>query len=367
VRILFAFAGGRGHAEPLVPLARAAEVAGHTVAFTGRRSAAEELGFALFPTGTEKPPKRKPLREVDPKREEREFLEGFVGRARERMAAVLALCREWQPDLVVCSETDFGAMIAAERLGLPHATVLVLATGAFVRAELVAEGLSALRAEEGLPSDPELEMPRRHLVLSPFPPSFRESAFPVETFSNDAPPPAPPWLERLAGPIVYFTLGTVFNLESGDLFTRVLVGLRELPVGIVATVGRGIDPEELGPQPENVHVEQYVSQSVVLPRCSAVVSHGGSGSLLGALAHGLPSVLLPMGADQPLNAARGEALGVARVLDVVRAAPEDVRDAVAAVLAEPGYRSAAERMRDELAAFPGPAHAMTLLEALAAY
>src|ERR671934_8050 len=52
-RLLFAFAGGTGHAEPLLPLARAAAAAGYTVAFTGRRSAVgPELGFALFPTGS---------------------------------------------------------------------------------------------------------------------------------------------------------------------------------------------------------------------------------------------------------------------------------------------------------------------------
>jgi UDP:flavonoid glycosyltransferase YjiC (YdhE family) len=88
--------------------------------------------------------------------------------------------------------------------------------------------------------------------------------------------------------------------------------------------------------------------------------------MLGALAHGLPSVLLPMGADQPLNAARGEKLGIARALDAVTATPGDVREAVSAVLADPSYRRAAERLRDEIAVLPGPEHAVTLLERVAA-
>src|SRR5205085_9710002 len=146
---------------------------------------------------------------------------------------------------------------------------------------------------------------------------------------------------------VYFTLGTVFNLESGDLFARVLAGLRELDVDVVATVGRQIDPEELGPQPERIRVERYLPHADVLPRCAAVVSHGGSGTLLGALAHGLPSVLLPMGADQPWNAARCEELGVALVLDAMRATPDDVRKAVSTVLDDPSYRAAAGRVCDE--------------------
>jgi len=113
-------------------------------------------------------------------------------------------------------------------------------------------------------------------------------------------------------------------------------------------------------------VERYLPQSLVLPHCSAVVSHGGSGSVIGALAYGLPMVVIPMGADQPLNAGRCEALGVARVLDAIAATPKTVGQAVSAVLSEPGYRSAAERIRDEISTLPGPAHALTLLERLVA-
>jgi UDP:flavonoid glycosyltransferase YjiC (YdhE family) len=99
-------------------------------------------------------------------------------------------------------------------------------------------------------------------------------------------------------------------------------------------------------------------------RCAAVVSHGGSGTVLGALAHGLPSVLLPMGADQPWNAARCEQLGVALVLGALRATPAEVREAVSTVLDDPSYRAAAERVRDEIRALPGPEHAVRLLERL---
>ena len=87
--------------------------------------------------------------------------------------------------------------------------------------------------------------------------------------------------------------------------------------------------------------------------------------MIGALAHGLPLVLVPMGADQPLNAKRCEALGVARVLDAGEATPATACQAVTAVLADQTHRQAAKRMRDEIAALPGPAHAVMLLERLA--
>ena len=352
------------------------------------------LGFAAFAAGSNVglTPHRVPLVAIDVEREMRDVGEGFGRRiARERAAEVLALCAAWQPDLLVCEELDFGPMIVAERLGLRYATVLISATGAFVRPDIVAGPLNEVRAEHGLPPDPKLAMPGRYLVLSPFPPGYRDPGAPLpatghalrllarDATSDEAAPSevatsevapleaAPAWLAHLGdAPTVYVTLGTVFNMESGDLFQRVLAGLRELPIELAVTVGRDIDPAELGPQPVNVHIERYVRQATLLPHCHLVLSHGGSGSVLGALTHGLPMVLLPLGADQPLNAARCETLGVARVLDAVGATPLMVREAVSRVLDDSAYRRAAEGFRDEIEALPGLRHAVRLLERLAA-
>jgi len=367
VRILFTFAGGSGHLEPLVPIARAVREAGHVVAFSGRSAVAtqvRELGFEIFvtgPAGPEAPSTRTPLLEVDLEREAQVLRDGFAGRiARERAAGVLQICGAWRPDLLICGEVDFGAMVAAERAGLPFATVLISATDTFVRDEVVAEPLDALRAEHGLPPDGKLAMPSRHLVLSPFPRRLRPLPPAAHAFRA-----AKVTRRRTDEKTVYFTLGTIFNLESGDLFERVLEGVRDLPVDVVATVGRNLDPAQLGPQPANLRIERYLPQAKVLPFCRAVISHGGSGSILGALAHGLPSVLLPMGADQPQNAARCQELGVARVVDAVRATPETVREAVADVLSDPSYCSAAEGLADEIAVLPGPEHTVALLAGMA--
>ena len=356
MRLLFAFAGGRGHAEPLVPIASAAETAGHEIAFAGRRAVVVGLGFRAFAVGPDVVPERSPLVAFDVEREERVVREGFAGRlARAQAEDVLALCGSFATDAVVCDEFDFGSMVAAERLGLPCAPVLVSATGAFLRRALVAEPLAQLRMSHGLPAEP----PAPKLTIAPIPPSLRDPGGAVCIR-----PCAPALMRPDDPPLVYFTLGTVFPLESGDLFARVLSGLGELPIEALVTTGRWIDPGELGPLPANVRAERFVPQSAILPRCSAVVCHGGSGTVTGALAHGLPLVTIPIGADQPLNAARCEALGVGPALDALRATPAGVRDAVAAVLGDPAYRAAAERVRDEIAALPGPDHALALLERL---
>jgi UDP:flavonoid glycosyltransferase YjiC (YdhE family) len=373
MRALFTFMGGPGHLEPLLPIALAARAAGHTVAVAGRPSAlrrASTLGLDVFATATdrERPAERTPLLPVDLEREARDLRVGFGrGNAREHAPAIRELCEAWRPDVLVCDETDFGSLIAAERQGLPYASVVTLAAANFLRPDNLAETLDIVRAEHDLPPDPDLEMLRRYLVLAPVPPSFRDPDFPPPpTLHSYRPGELTPAVVPTDPPTVYFTLGTEFNLESGDLFERVLAGLGELPVAVVATTGSNLDPAVLGEVPGNARVERYVPQSSILPRASVVVCHGGSGSVLGALAHGLPLVLLPMGADQPLNAERCVALGAGRVLDVIAATPDDVRDAVSAVLSEPSYRAAAEHIRDEFAALPGPEHAVALLEQLAA-
>lgn len=380
LRLLFTFAGGNGHLEPLLPLACAAQAAGHNVAFAGRPwmvPHVQALGFPAFPAGTDSglTPIRRPLAAVNVERDIRAVGVGFGRRiARERAMDLLPLCQVWRPDLVVREETDFGALVVAEYLGLPYATVLVIAEGSFIRPGAVVGPLDEVRAEYGLPPDPALAAPGRYLVLSPFPPSFRNPAAPLpgnahafnatpRNLDSDA---APGWLAHPpAAPTVYLTLGTIYNVESGDLFQRALAGLRELPINLVVTIGRDMDPAELGPQPAHVHIERFVPQALLLPHCDLVVCHGGSGSVLGALAHGLPMVLLPLGADQPLNAARCQALGVGLALDVITATPHQIRDAAVAVLGNPDYRQAAERLRAEIATLATPATALVLLERLA--
>jgi UDP:flavonoid glycosyltransferase YjiC (YdhE family) len=379
VRILFTFAGGTGHFLPLVPLAHAARRAGHEVAFAGQQRmvpVVREAGFEAFDTGGStllRSTSRIELRPVNVENEllvARDVYAGSV--ARERAPRVLDLADEWRPDVFVCDEMDFGAFVAAERLAVPWATVLCIATGLIASARVVGSALSELRSLHGLASG-TADIRERYLVLSPFPPSLRDASCPLPATAHglswemEPDAEAPGWMSQLdPEATAYFTLGTIFNLESGDLFERVLEGLRTLPLEVVVTVGRELDPAVLGSQPANVRVERFVPQSLLLPRCSLVVSHAGSGSVVGALAHALPMVLLPIGADQPLTAARCEELGVARVLDALRATADEIRDAAADVLATPSYRRNAAAIAGEIRELPGPAQAVALLERLAA-
>jgi len=253
--------------------------------------------------------------------------------------------------------------------------VSVLAAGSFARPELLVGPINDLREQMGLEPDPGLGMLSRHLVLVPCPPSFRDPDFPLPPTAHSIRPSVlertdrsaavPRWLDDVGDrPVVYATLGTIFNAESGDLFPRVISGLADRPVDVIATVGRQLDPSWLGAPPSNVHVERFIPQEAVLPRADLVVSHGGSGSVVGALSFGLPSVLLPMGADQTHNAERCGQLGVAVVLDPVSASPAMIGDVVESVLGDAAYRRRAACFAREAAQLPDAASAVGLLESL---
>jgi UDP:flavonoid glycosyltransferase YjiC (YdhE family) len=83
-----------------------------------------------------------------------------------------------------------------------------------------------------------------------------------------------------------------------------------------------------------------------------VVCHGGSGTLLAALALGIPVVVLPMGADQPDNGDRCTALGCGVVLDATVATTDEIADAVDLVAHDDRFRRSAERLAAEARSQP---------------
>ncbi|MDQ6834480.1 MAG: glycosyltransferase, partial [Chloroflexota bacterium] len=124
------------------------------------------------------------------------------------------------------------------------------------------------------------------------------------------------------------------------------------------------DPAQFGPQPAHIHIERYIPQTLLFARCDLVLTHGGSDTVMAALTHGLPMVIVPITADQPENAERCAALGVAQVIPLAALSVERAAEAVREVLEQAHYRQAAERMHDEIAALPGPEYAVKLLERL---
>jgi MGT family glycosyltransferase len=166
-------------------------------------------------------------------------------------------------------------------------------------------------------------------------------------------------LDGVAGPVVYVTLGPFSN--NAGLFRVLLEGLRDLPVGVVVTVGRDVDPADLGDLPANVRAERFVPQAELLPHCALVVHHAGAGTAFGVLAHGLPSVLLPQSADNFVIGQRIADAGAAVSLMPAQLSAAGVREAVQQVLDDGTFRHAAEGLAREIAAMPGPDEVAAIL------
>jgi UDP:flavonoid glycosyltransferase YjiC (YdhE family) len=382
MRVLFCCGAGYGHFHPLVPFAQALQRAGHEVAFAAPvffSPVVEGAGFRHFSVGLDRP-----LSDVYPRLrtwtgpDRVAFVQstGAELLARRTIPDLLALAAAWPPDLLVREPRlggGYGACIAAERLDLPHAVVAINAIGEFVPAGQVAPMLNALRAAYDLPPDPEMAMLYRYLRLCPFPPGLQDPALPVPLTTHylrpmlgdrSGPEELPAWVATLPDrPVVYLGLGTALN--KPEIFRAVIAALRDEALTLIVTVGRDQDPADYGPQPDNVQIERYIPLSLLLSRCDLVVNNAGSGTLVAALTHGLPVVLVPVTADQPENAARCAALRLGRVIPAPELTPELARVAVLDVLGDPSYRRNAERLRDEIATLPGPEYAVALLERLA--
>jgi UDP:flavonoid glycosyltransferase YjiC (YdhE family) len=373
MRILFSCMPWEGHFRPLVPLAHALSARGHDVAFASAAQweprAAEE-GFPLLTAGMSRDegqalfaPFRERIFQLPPEvRRPHQFSALFAMiHAPAKLPEVLEVARSWRADAIVYDSCDLAAPIAATSLGLPSVNHSFGAMIPLSALEAAREHLEPLWRGEGLEPDPYAGA-FRGLFVDLAPPSFaweqpRGEVVRLRPIPDSAEAP-PPWLDALEQPLVYVTMGTVYN--QPELFRPLLDGLDG--VAAVVTVGRNVEPDALGPLPPRVRVERFVPQAHILRRSAAVVSHGGSGTTLGALAHALPLVLVPQAADQFDNAARAETAGAAVVLRPGEVTAESVRTALGRVLGEPAFAEAARAIAAEIEEMATVDEAATVVE-----
>jgi MGT family glycosyltransferase len=145
--------------------------------------------------------------------------------------------------------------------------------------------------------------------------------------------------------------------------------VEDLPVRVLLTVGRDLDLDALPSAPDNVRVERWVPQQDVLGHAAAAVVHGGSGSTLGAIAAGVPLVVVPLFADQPQNAARVAEVGAGVAVVPDREAPEaalgPLREAILELLGDESYGERATALASESRAQPVVGDVVPLAERLA--
>jgi UDP:flavonoid glycosyltransferase YjiC (YdhE family) len=147
--------------------------------------------------------------------------------------------------------------------------------------------------------------------------------------------PVPPYLEQAGDP---WALVTGSSEAQGDapLVEAALNALAQRALRVIATTNAAISDV-----PPNARVEATASHHAILARSRLLVSHGGHGSVMKALWHGVPMVLVPWSRDQPGVAARAERLGVARVVPPSQLTT--LGREIDAVLSDPRYAEAAAR------------------------
>jgi UDP:flavonoid glycosyltransferase YjiC (YdhE family) len=384
MKVLCTCVPGDGHFNPMLPLARALADAGHQVAFATSEAIAPHVvkaGFEFLAAGISLPDQLAQARRRFPDEAAlvgAERFENFVPRmlggvaAPARVADLMPIVEEWRPDVVVHDETELGGPVAAARAGIPHADHSVGILRPLSMFSLARQMLEPVYDQWGVELGPYAGI-GDYLYLDVCPPSLQSAwidqitaAHPMQNAAipPDAGEQPPAWLAELADrPTLYVSLGTVFNNDP-TVFRSILEGVREEPVNVIATVGRTNDPADLGPQPDHVHVERYISQALLLPHCDVVVNQGGT-AILSILAEGLPMIVVPQGANQFHNAAALEAAGVGRALLPGQVTAGSVRAELRALLDDPGYGERARHIASEIAAMPGPADGVRLVERLA--
>ncbi|OLF15461.1 glycosyltransferase [Actinophytocola xanthii] len=372
MRLLFSARPAHGHLHPLLPLALAARAAGHEVTFATGAAFLPRLrqeGFEVHEAGigvaeAEAEARRRCGDGADPiELILTMFTDVLPRRTSTDLDPVLA---DRRPDLVVYEQSDVGAVAAARRAGVPAVSHII--------GRSLPDPVRA-RAAERLAWVWEGETPHDPLAgdrcLDIWPPSLRDPS--THAIPTRIPVRPTPWsgaapLPEIATaprerPLVYLTLGTVAFGAVETLRTAV-EGLSRLPVDVLVATGPG-DPAALGEVPASVQVEGFVDQARLLPHVDLVVHHGGTGTLLGAFAAGLPQLLLPRGADQFVNAEVVAELGAGRRLVGPEVTAEAVTEQARALLADATAAETATRVAAEIAEMPAPADVVPALIELA--
>jgi UDP-N-acetylglucosamine:LPS N-acetylglucosamine transferase len=260
--------------------------------------------------------------------------------------------REWAPDLVVAEAYDSVGPLIAARLGLPWHQVGLGPGFVPALAQYLARAVLPHYEQAGVRPVPPLT------YIDPCPAVLQDpewvspaETLPVRAQAHHRPvrtDAGVPCFDNPHKPTVLVTLGTVLSDES----TLVEFGsaVADADVNVVVTLGLDLqDPPEISGRGE-VRFVSFVPLDELLADVDLVVAAGGSGTVLGALSHGKPMVLCPQGTDQPINAARAAAAGVAVVVDT----PAEVTDAVVRALKDDALHARAADVAAEIRKTPTP-------------
>ncbi|MFD5745824.1 glycosyltransferase [Streptomyces sp. NPDC127033] len=373
MKLLFSATPAFGHILPLVPLMQAAVGAGHAVGLLSSAGFRGEVGAELPPEVefldagvmpgefSEEAARRTG---ADVFRPTPSTIGEIFGGARVDLGIEDSIGRatDWAPDLIVAEPFDAVGPIVAARLGIGwHQAGIGPALPAVI-AEEIGRAASARYARLGLRPVAAAG------YLDPCPPQLQDPGWSTGTPVRAVRPEAHrrpkdvaldlPGFGEPDRPTVLVTLGTIFS--DPDTLSATVAAVADAGVNVIATLGSSLrhptasqasQEEAARAHSDRVRYVPFVPLAQLLEKADLVVGAGGVGTVVGTLAHGLPMVLWPQGADQPINAARAAASGASVTVD----SAAGISSAVADVLKNDAYRGRAQDIAAEIARRPEPA------------
>lgn len=373
MRVLLASSAEKGHLNPLVGVAQWLRRAGHHVGWLAVPEAASQLASLDVEVLDLQapPPAHRHLTGGEALARlvlEAEALRGWIrslllDAAPGLVEPVRRVFRSFRPDVAALDGMLYPAVLAAHAEGVPwvgvsSALTLLEPPGfdsellrtvrslsaerealfaghglhpAFRTCECLSDRLNVIFATESLVGDDAPLPPRTVLVGPSLPPGPRgdEAPFPFAALDGR--------------PLAYVSFGSQISWQP-DAYR--IVARAAAALGVQAVVSAGdlaAEPAFLRSLPAGTVVVPYAPQLELLRRASLLVSHGGANSVMEALAHGVPMLLLPVCNDQFLQAHYVSRSGVGLVLEREALGEKRCTEALGQLLADPACRLAASR------------------------
>ncbi|WP_430781427.1 nucleotide disphospho-sugar-binding domain-containing protein [Actinoplanes sp. G11-F43] len=390
MRVLMVTWGWRTHFLPLAPLGWALRAAGHEVRVAcqpGQAAAVVEAGLPAVPVGP-------PLDFADVFRGQvgrvatRESFDNGPDTALDGLAPqvtddggtlrfadvmvddLIAYGHHYRPDLVLYEPFNIAGALAAAVLGVPDVRLL-WGPDSTTELHLDEEKLIGPRARRVGADGVRVT---GTLTLDPCPPALQVPVTgptrPIRFVPYNGAAVLPDWLRRPADrPRICLTWGTMMA-ELGLTDRISVAATAEAIAGLDAEIVLALAPrhrDTLGPLPANVRMPTgHLALHLLLPGCAALVHQGGAGSLMTAMACGVPQLVVPAVTDQHFNGERLARAGAGTVLADGDEHPEAIRAALSHLLTDPATAATAAALAAENTARPAPSAVVPVLEDLAA-
>ncbi|WP_283133452.1 nucleotide disphospho-sugar-binding domain-containing protein [Rhizohabitans arisaemae] len=294
----------------------------------------------------------------------------FTMGAEQTVDELTGFARAFRPDVVVYEPRMYAAIKAAREVGAPAVRLLPGPDYTGTRREAEREALDELWERLKL-GDAD---PLGDLTLDPCPPGLQVDLPVVRQRMRfvpyNGPAIVPPWTaEPPSARRVFISLGTLVATLTGQMsYVRDVIEAAASLDDVEVVLGVfGDQTALLGPLDPRVRVVEDMPLHLLLPTCSAVVHHGGSGTLLTTMSAGVPQLVLSSVGDTLLNGRQITASGAGlATVGLAGAAPERIREALGSLLAEPSYGLAARALAAENTAQPAVGDVVRELERLAA-